>query len=65
MLSDEIKTKLAKNDVTFENFQELMIRLMNYGVLCRTESQTEQLLYDRYLRITDTVHDYLNIVGII
>ncbi len=64
MLSDVLKDKLAKNNMTFEDFQELMIRLMNYGVLCRTESQTEQLLYDRFLRITDLVQDYLKIIGI-
>jgi len=64
MLSDSIKDKLQKNNISFEGFQELMIRLMNYGILCRTESQTEQLLYDRYLRVADIVQDYLNIIGI-
>ena len=64
MLSNEIKEKLAKNNITLPEFQELMIRLLNYGVLCRTESQTEQLLYDRYLRIAELVQDYLTIIGI-
>ena len=45
-------------------FQELCLRLLNYGVLCRDESLIEQQLYDRYLRVDDWVVEYLGMVGI-
>lgn len=62
MLSNLIEQKLAAENVSVDEFKELIIRLMNYGVLCRDESQTEQLLYDRYLRISPWVHDYLSLM---
>jgi len=37
---------------------------MDYGVICRDESQVEQTLYDRYLRIEQLVQDYVSIMGI-
>ncbi|VAX02799.1 FIG039767: hypothetical protein, partial [hydrothermal vent metagenome] len=53
-----------KENLGLDEFRELTIRLLNYGVLCRSESQTEQQLYDRYLRIADLVQDYLHIMNI-
>ena len=37
---------------------------MDYGVICRDESQVEQILYDRYLRIEQIMQDYLSLMGI-
>lgn len=64
MLSEELREKLARENISLEEFQELLIRLMNYGVLSRQESQTEQQLYDRYLRVADEVQEYLALLGI-
>lgn len=64
MLSEELREKLARENIRLEEFQELLIRLLNYGVLSRQESQTEQQLYDRYLRIADWVQEYLSLIGI-
>ena len=64
MLTDRLNIELEKQNLSLNDFRELIIRLVNYGVLCRNESQTEQQLYDRYLRITELVQDYLCIMNI-
>ena len=63
MLSHEFQEQLANENIAFESFQELLVRLLNYGVLCRNESQVEQQLYDRYLRIESLVKDYFSMIG--
>lgn len=47
-----------------KEFSELLVRLLDYGVICRDESQIEQTLYDRFIRIDDLVNDYLSLLGI-
>ncbi len=64
MLTEALLRQLEKHNLGVDAFRELVIRLLNYGVLCRDESQTEQQLYDRYLRIADLVDDYLRIMDI-
>ncbi len=63
-LSHALEELLESNHVSLNEFQELIIRLMNYTVLCRSESATEQELYDRFVRIDDIVKDYLSIANI-
>lgn len=63
MLSDAYQQKLAEENIAFEAFQELLVRLLNYGVLCRNESLIEQQLYDRYLRTEDLIEDYFSMIG--
>ena len=64
MLHDYLEERLGKAGVSLEEYQELCLRLLNYGVLCRDESQIEQQLYDRYVRVPELVEDYLGMVGI-
>ncbi len=64
MLSDFLESKLEPENLTREDFRELLIRLLNYGVLARAESQVEQQLYDRYLRVEDLVREYLDLIGV-
>ena len=64
MLTDRLVQQLEKENLDLNAFRELIIRLLNYGVLCRDENQTEQQLYDRYLRIADLVQDYLQVMDI-
>jgi hypothetical protein len=59
-----IEHKLEKQGLDRRDFSELLIRLLDYGVICRDESQVEQQLYDRYLRLEDIVADYLELLGI-
>ncbi len=64
MFIDSLNELLEKSDITLNEFRELNIRLLNYGVLCRAESQTEQQLYDRYVRVEALVEDYLHVLGL-
>ncbi len=64
MLTDTLNQHLEKSGISWEEYQELCLRLLNFGVLCRDESQIEQQLYDRYLRVADLVDEYLAVVGI-
>ncbi len=61
---NHIETALEKEGVQLREFSELMIRLTDYGVICRDESQVEQTLYDRYLRVEELVAEYLSVMGI-
>lgn len=64
MLTTYLTEQLEKTGVSLGEFQELCLRLLNYGVLCRDESLIEQQLYDRYLRVDEWVMEYLGMVGI-
>jgi hypothetical protein len=55
---------LEKEGLKQRDFSELVVRLLDYGVICRDESQVEQQLYDRYLRIESIVTDYLSLMAI-
>lgn len=64
MLTEVIEQQLAKENISLNEFRELLIRLLNYTVLCRQENQTEQELYDRYLRLSTIINEYLSIMGV-
>jgi hypothetical protein len=64
MLDDYLQDRLKKAGVTLDEYRELCLRLLNYGLLCRDESQIEQQLYDRFLRVAELVEQYLGVVGI-
>ena len=59
-----IEQKLEKQGLDRRELSELLIRLLDYGVICRDESQVEQQLYDRYLRLEEIVSDYLELLGV-
>jgi hypothetical protein len=56
--------RLEQIDISESEFQELIIRLINYSVIVRDESQTEQLLFDRLIRARGLVEEYLSVMGI-
>lgn len=64
MLTDIVEKQLEKENISLNEFRELLIRLLNYTVLCRQESQVEQQLYDRYLRISGLMKEYLAMMDI-
>lgn len=64
MLIDYLEERLAPRGVSTEEFRELLVRLLNYGVLCRNENQTERELYDRFLRIEPLIRETLHLIGI-
>lgn len=59
-----IEQKLEKQGLDRRELSELLIRLLDYGVICRDESQVEQQLYDRYLRLEEIISDYLELIGV-
>lgn len=56
--------ELERQGLTQKEYSELLVRLLDYGVICRDESQVEQSLYDRFIRIEALVEDYLSLLGI-
>lgn len=64
MLTESLQDELEPKGISLDEFRELCLRLLNYGILCRAESQTEQQLYDRYLRIESLVQEYLQLMGV-
>lgn len=59
-----LENALAARGVSPEQFSELMIRLLDHGVLCRDENKRETEFYDRYLQVADLVEDYLDVLRI-
>lgn len=55
---------LQQEGVSSERLRELLLRLLDYGVLCREESQTEQQYYDLFVRLEQVVRDYFDLTGI-
>ena len=55
---------LQQEGVSTDRFSELLLRLLDYGVLCRNDSQTEQQYYDLYVRVEDIVTDYFELIGV-
>ncbi|MFY9179578.1 MAG: DUF4194 domain-containing protein [Venatoribacter sp.] len=59
-----LEKDLEQQGLSQREFSDLLIRLLDYGVICRDESQIEQQLYDRYLRLEEQVGDYLSLIGV-
>jgi len=64
MFTEKIEEGLSELGISADEFSQLLIRLLDYGVLCRDESQIESLLYDRYLQCSELVEDYLEVIKI-
>ena len=63
-LQQYLESRLESAAVTYDQLQELLIRLLNYGVLVRDESQTTRELYDRFRRVEQVVVEALDLDGI-
>ena len=64
-LNDYVDKRLQSSGVSLDELRELLIRLLNYGVLARAQSQTERELYDRFVRIEELVEETLSLYGIV
>jgi hypothetical protein len=64
MLKDWLGDQLKDKHISMDEFTELLIRLLDYGVLCRDESAVEQKFYDRYVQCEALVEDYLAIIAL-
>lgn len=63
-LHDYLEQRLEPSAVTLQEFQELLLRLLNYGVVMREHSNIERELYDRYVRVEEWVIDALSLYRI-
>ena len=63
-LTSLLQEQLDKHNVTLDNWRELLQRLLDYGVLCRDDSQVEAELYDRFIRIEELINEYLALIGL-
>ena len=61
MIADAIAESLKPLNITLDEFSELVIRLLDYGVITRDKSQVEAKLYDRFVQCEELVEDYLSI----
>ena len=52
-LNEYLEKRLDSSAVSLDELRELLIRLMNYGVLVREDSQTSREMYDRFVRIEE------------
>jgi len=64
MLTEQIEQSLKELNISSDEFSELVIRLLDHGVISREESQVEARLYDRYVQCTDVVEDYLSVIKV-
>jgi hypothetical protein len=64
MLNDYLLERLESSNLAVDDLRELLIRLMNYGVLVREASQVERELYDRFVRVEEIVAESLSLFGI-
>ncbi len=64
IMSDILGEALQQLNISNDEFSELIIRLLDYGVINRDESQIEALLYDRYVQCADVVQEYLSVLRI-
>ena len=64
MIDEFLKSKLNTLNVSLDEFSALLIRLLDYAVITREESQVEAQLYDRYLICADIVEEYLSVLNI-
>ncbi|ARU56576.1 hypothetical protein OLMES_2523 [Oleiphilus messinensis] len=59
-----IETALEKEGLTTKDFTDVLLRLLDFQIICRDESQVEQHYYDRFIRIESLVVEYLSLLGI-
>jgi hypothetical protein len=63
MIEDYLTEQLHSIDLKPHEFSEVLIRLLDYGVISRSESQVEATLYDRFVQCEALVEDYLRVIG--
>ncbi|MEN8171177.1 MAG: DUF4194 domain-containing protein [Pseudomonadota bacterium] len=63
-LDDYLQQRLETSAISLDELRELLVRLLNYGVVCREENQTERELFDRFLRVEEVARELLDLYGI-
>ena len=63
-LNEYLEQRLDSAAVSVEELRELLVRLLNYGVLVRDDSKTTRELYDRFVRVEELAAEVLALQGI-
>ena len=64
MIEQALEEALAQCRLTRNEFSELLVRLLDYGVICRDESNVETLLYDRFQRCEQLIREWIAPLGL-
>jgi len=64
LIEQAIEQALIPLNIRPQEFSELIIRLLDYGMINRDESQIEAMLYDRYIQCAELVESYLSVMHI-
>lgn len=59
-----LEQQLAAQNLDLNDWRALIQRLLDYGVLCRDDSQVEAEFYDQFVRVQALVDDYLSLMGV-
>lgn len=63
-LIETLEQQLATHNLNLDDWRALLQRLLDYGVLCRDDSQVEADFYDQFVRVQELVDQYLSLIGI-
>jgi hypothetical protein len=64
IVAQTLENELTREGLSLAEFGEVILRLLDFTIVCRDESQVEQALYDRFVRVEALVQDYLSVIGI-
>lgn len=64
MIEQALEEALAQCKLTRSEFSELLVRLLDYGVICRDESNIETVLYDRFQRCEQLIREWIAPLGL-
>lgn len=59
-----LEQQLSTHNLGLDDWRALIQRLLDYGVLCRADSQVEGEFYDHFVRIEELVDEYLSLMGV-
>lgn len=63
-LTENLAQQLSSHNLSLNDWRALIQRLLDYGVLCRDDSQVEAEFYDQFVRVEALVDDYLALMGV-
>lgn len=63
-LTDSLQETLTHQNITLSEWRNLVQRLLDYGVLCRDESQVEADFYDQFVRLEPLVDEFFSLMGV-
>lgn len=63
-LVEQLEQQLTAHNLDLNDWRLLVQRLLDYGVLCRDDSQVEAEFYDQFVRVQSLVDEYFSLMGV-